>query len=315
MTAPLNTPPAGAAKDAASARKRRRRAPAGGAADDCFTCAKRNVKCDRRRPYCSQCLEIGNECSGYKTQLTWGVGVASRGKLRGLSLPIAKAPPVNQGKAAPKVPTPRIRTGTQHPPTPQWTESEEQRMGAGRDDIDMTSERNTSVPPTPFLPYDMSHMSPTEPGPPHWTHIPFTSSMAPPHEPPRYSAATLHIPVSAPCDMLGTSMDSLSEVDYMSPLAHSFPREEITSPFLHSPTVLFDSFPSHNSPAPQSPATAIMIEQTRAPTSCPSLVYCPSEPSSSIHSHGSHVDSIEAHLSRKVTQDCDIFGETALLFS
>lgn len=70
-------------------RKRRRRAPATGAADDCFTCAGRSLKCDRRRPYCSQCLADGKDCSGYKTTLTWGVGVASRGKLRGLSLPIA----------------------------------------------------------------------------------------------------------------------------------------------------------------------------------------------------------------------------------
>jgi len=31
---------------------------------------------------------MGKECSGYRTQLTWGVGVASRGKLRGLSLPV-----------------------------------------------------------------------------------------------------------------------------------------------------------------------------------------------------------------------------------
>ena len=70
-------------------RKRRRRAPATGAADDCFTCASLSLICDRRRPYCSQCLGDGKDCSGYKTTLTWGVGVASRGKLRGLSLPIA----------------------------------------------------------------------------------------------------------------------------------------------------------------------------------------------------------------------------------
>ena len=80
-TAPPTTPP----------RKRRRRAPATGAADDCFACQERQVKCDRRRPYCSPCLEVGKDCSGYKTTLTWGVGVASRGKLRGLALPIAKS--------------------------------------------------------------------------------------------------------------------------------------------------------------------------------------------------------------------------------
>ena len=74
-----------------SPRKRRRRAPATGAADDCFACQERQTKCDRRRPYCSPCLDLGKDCSGYKTALTWGVGVASRGKLRGLSLPIASS--------------------------------------------------------------------------------------------------------------------------------------------------------------------------------------------------------------------------------
>ena len=79
------------APPATSPRKRRRRAPATGAADDCFACQERQSKCDRRRPYCSPCLELGKDCSGYKTTLTWGVGVASRGKLRGLALPIAKS--------------------------------------------------------------------------------------------------------------------------------------------------------------------------------------------------------------------------------
>jgi hypothetical protein len=77
---------------AAAPRKRRRRAPATGASEDCFACRKRNVKCDRRRPYCGPCIEMGKECSGYRTTLTWGVGVASRGKLRGLSLPIPMSP-------------------------------------------------------------------------------------------------------------------------------------------------------------------------------------------------------------------------------
>jgi len=78
------------AVDATAPRKRRRRAPATGAADDCFACLDRKTKCDRRRPYCTQCLDQGKDCSGYKTTLTWGVGVASRGKLRGLTLPIVE---------------------------------------------------------------------------------------------------------------------------------------------------------------------------------------------------------------------------------
>ncbi|KAE9976527.1 hypothetical protein Vi05172_g7967 [Venturia inaequalis] len=77
-------------------RKRRRRTAASGAAEDCHTCRKRQIRCDRKRPYCSQCLEIGKDCSGYRTTLTWGVGVASRGKLRGLSLPILNSPPTKQ---------------------------------------------------------------------------------------------------------------------------------------------------------------------------------------------------------------------------
>ena len=74
-----------------SPKKRRRRAPTTGAAADCFACQEKQTKCDRRRPYCTPCLDQGKDCSGYKTQLTWGVGVASRGKLRGLALPIAQS--------------------------------------------------------------------------------------------------------------------------------------------------------------------------------------------------------------------------------
>ncbi|KAJ5121438.1 uncharacterized protein N7515_009399 [Penicillium bovifimosum] len=72
-------------------RKRRKRTVVSGAPDDCFACAKRGARCDRRRPYCSQCLDLGRECSGYKTTLTWGVGVASRGKLRGQKLPVMES--------------------------------------------------------------------------------------------------------------------------------------------------------------------------------------------------------------------------------
>ncbi|KAI7305701.1 hypothetical protein KC315_g14553, partial [Hortaea werneckii] len=95
MTSAVLTPAAPSAQQqpesiaAQPPRKRRRRTAAGGATDDCFTCSKRAVKCDRKRPYCTQCIDIGKECSGYKTTLTRGVGVASRGKLRGMSYPVA----------------------------------------------------------------------------------------------------------------------------------------------------------------------------------------------------------------------------------
>ncbi|KAH8908586.1 hypothetical protein BR93DRAFT_864220, partial [Coniochaeta sp. PMI_546] len=284
---------------AASARKRRRRAPAGGAADDCFTCAKRNVKCDRKRPYCSQCLEIGNDCSGYKTQLTWGVGVASRGKLRGLSLPIAKAPPVNPVKKSPT----RSRADSNAAPG-QWNEQDEQ---ASKEDVDMQSEATPSVPPTPFNPYEMSHISSPEhtPAVPQspWSNMHFPSSL-PENEGHRYQNGNLHLSVPSTSTMLSSSMDSISEVDYMSPLAHSFPRDDL--PFMHSPTI-FEHFQPQSPPVTQSPVSAIMIEQPRPPTSCPSLVYGTSEHSSSLQSH---MDNYDAQLSHKFMQDNESLAGT-----
>ncbi|KAH6626308.1 fungal-specific transcription factor domain-containing protein [Chaetomium sp. MPI-SDFR-AT-0129] len=316
MTAPMNTPAPAVAKDAASARKRRRRAPAGGAADDCFTCAKRNVKCDRRRPYCSQCLEIGNECSGYKTQLTWGVGVASRGKLRGLSLPIAKAPPVSSAKTVKSPSTVRARTGSVNS-TGQWPAEQDERAVREETEVKMELDhrRNPSVPMTTTHfppPYDMSqHLSPTDAAPPPgWTHIPFSSSMSP-TDASRFQPRPLHIPVSPvgdmmQRDMIQTPMDSISEVDYMSPIAHSYPREDVPG-FIHSP-MGYEGFPTHASPGAQSPVAvaAMMIEQTRAPAPCPSLVYAPSEPASSLHSHLSHMDNMEMQLSRKMPHECEV---------
>ena len=79
--------------------KKRRRGPStSGAANDCFACLEHQRKCDRKRPYCTQCLDDGKDCSGYKTTLTWNVGVASRGKLRGLSLPIIKSEKTTKGQ-------------------------------------------------------------------------------------------------------------------------------------------------------------------------------------------------------------------------
>ncbi|KAL2000867.1 hypothetical protein VTN02DRAFT_2529 [Thermoascus thermophilus] len=105
------------AASASAPRKRRKRTVGSGAADDCFTCASRGTKCDRRRPYCSQCLDLGRDCSGYKTTLTWGVGVASRGKLRGLSLPVVGLPQKPRRQSAPEEKEKnQWRHGAQPPP-------------------------------------------------------------------------------------------------------------------------------------------------------------------------------------------------------
>ncbi|KAI0801694.1 fungal-specific transcription factor domain-containing protein [Xylaria sp. FL0064] len=296
-------PQSNAAKDAQAARKRRRRAPAGGAADDCFTCIKRNTKCDRRRPYCSQCLEIGNECSGYKTQLTWGVGVASRGKLRGLSLPIAKAPPV-----APVTKKTAMRARASSAVTPsQWSETEEAvRRQHQRGSVDIGVHHGASVPTTPYGSYpDYPRFSQAEPpatvSHTTWGSLPAYAGHMSPHEHPRFhklNTSLNHYPIMS--EPLSSSVDSLSDVDYtLSPMTHTFSREEV--PFMHSPTLIYENYTSQSSPVPQSPASAIMIDQ-RAPTSCPSLVYAPSEHSSSL---GSHHDSFEPQMGPRLMSDSD----------
>ncbi|KAI1645090.1 fungal-specific transcription factor domain-containing protein [Daldinia loculata] len=288
-------PSSNSSKDAQAARKRRRRAPAGGAADDCFTCIKRNTKCDRRRPYCSQCLEFGNECSGYKTQLTWGVGVASRGKLRGLSLPIAKAPPVAPvGKKA----TSRSRAASSAATTPRWSGTEEGLRKVHRDDGNHTA----AVPTTPYGSYQeyprFSHgeAPSTSQGP--WGGLPAYAGNMSSHDQRRFQklgSSMSHYPIMG--DSLSSSVDSLNDVEYA--MGHSYAREEM--PFVHSPSIIYENYTAQNSPMPQSPASAIMIDQ-RAPTSCPGLVYGPSEPGSSI---GSHPDSYGPQMAHRLVADSD----------
>ncbi|KAL2207639.1 hypothetical protein CC79DRAFT_1272832 [Sarocladium strictum] len=298
-------------KDSAAIRKRRRRAPAGGASDDCFTCSKRNVKCDRRRPYCSQCLEVGNECSGYKTQLTWNVGVASRGKLRGLSLPVAKAPPVPR---EPKRSPARSRAHTASISAPQrWVDGESSVPVAPCQPIDIPSVAVASAPTTPYgaAGFDYLSIGSHDHHPSihqhSWGAVSAFSAGGMVHSPdvtPKYS----RFPFPLVTDNLSSSMGSVgsvtSDVDYMSPVSQSYPREEI--PFMHSPTIMYDGFPaSQGSPIAHSPPSGPTVDYTRAPTSCPSLVYAPSETSSSLHSQ---IDVFETHLNQKLMHEADHFS-------
>ena len=66
-----------------SSRKHCRRAKN---ANDCLACKQLQRKCDRKKPYCTQCIEHSKDCSGYKNALKWNIEVASRSKLRGLAL-------------------------------------------------------------------------------------------------------------------------------------------------------------------------------------------------------------------------------------
>ncbi|KAF4120856.1 Pfam:DUF3468 [Geosmithia morbida] len=365
------------AKDAIASRKRRRRAPAGGASDDCFTCIRRNVKCDRRRPYCSQCLEVSNECSGYKTQLTWGVGVASRGKLRGLSLPVAKSPPAVRESG--KRPSPRARAksdsstlsspsnlsaqvqsrradrksaaepqiqvqipipstqphvrshiqhshqahaqhadhshlyGHAHTSTHQslhWPDGDDlssvPSTAASRSPIDIPVSSDASAASAPVTPYgaavpsydylSMTHHN----GGGSWSSVAYS----PDHDA-RFSDK---FPLSLITDGLSSVSSVSSELDYISPMSHSYPREDVSFVNSTSPGLMYDSYSAHHdSPVPQTPPSAIVPmdhhhhhhhHRTRPapPTSCPSLAYPPSAPSASGHHHHAAADLSAHHL-------------------
>jgi hypothetical protein len=315
MTLPVACPPSSCAKSdppTVPQRKRRRRAPASGASDDCFACTKRNTKCDRRRPYCSQCLEVGKECSGYKTQLTWGVGVASRGKLRGLSLPVAKSAP-----AARSPPATRPRAI-----------SHISRNSRNGDDIKIKLESARSMPSNPFTTYDFVNMAPHGvQNPPPMHQIP-EWNMAVSHDYPiqdyRQDGMShqrqlphlhrLHTLSLGRGDGLGlsSSLDSLSayaESDYASPISQSFPDNDI--PFLNSPVPMYNSYSSRNS-QPESPVGG-MMEHSRGPTSCPDAFYAQSEMSSSISSHQNIYDIAENHHQQPSPSSNEIFYDDDML--
>ncbi|TAQ84590.1 hypothetical protein B7494_g7092 [Chlorociboria aeruginascens] len=321
MTLPVACPPASSSLSDLPTlppqRKRRRRAPASGASDDCFACQKRNTKCDRRRPYCSQCLEFGKECSGYKTQLTWGVGVASRGKLRGLSLPIAKSAPV--ARASPQQARPA--TGNSR----GYEKSSEE-------EIKIKMEEMHSMPSVHPFTYDFINMAPhgTAPPlrtPPEWQmELPqFSPSRFSPiqdyHQdainqsrqmPQLHRLHTLSLPRGDPLT-LSSSIDSMSAYtgsDYGSPLSTSYPNEDVSFP--HSPLPMYNSYSSHNSPVNGSPVIG-MMEHSRGPTSCPDQFYAQSEMSSSISSHQNLYDIPDSRRHQGSPVPQDVFYDDEML--
>lgn len=142
---------------------------AAGATDDCFACKRSKAACDRRRPYCTQCIQLDKECSGYKTTLTWGLGVASRGKLRGLSLPVARKRSASSATSAVHTAShsssheldtshhePRACPGVPFAPAPDDCPlSSSTGFSGSRSDSDCTS--STDFPPTPD---DISFLDP-----------------------------------------------------------------------------------------------------------------------------------------------------------
>jgi hypothetical protein len=202
----------------------------------------------------------------------------------------------------------------------QWNEVEssspQSMRGNHRRDVDMSPQLAASLPTNSFHHgYALSqvHSADSTPGMPQapWAALAInTSSVDSPQDGPPTSAYARQMPhliTTHPADMLSASVETMSEMDYMpSPLSHSFPRDDAS--FAHSPAVLYDSYAGSPSSVPQSPAAAILIDPRAAPTSCPSLVYAPSEPSSSLPSH---MDAMESHFHHKLMHDPDALGELA----
>jgi len=51
----------------------------------CHNCRRRRLKCDRSLPQCLKCIKGGQECLGYQRLFRWDQGVASRGKMAGMT--------------------------------------------------------------------------------------------------------------------------------------------------------------------------------------------------------------------------------------
>jgi len=59
----------------------------------CFQCSVRRIDCDLAEPKCVKCCRKGIECSGL-ARIRFAPGLASRGKLKGASIPVISPEPV-----------------------------------------------------------------------------------------------------------------------------------------------------------------------------------------------------------------------------
>ncbi|CBY01031.1 similar to C6 zinc finger domain containing protein [Plenodomus lingam JN3] len=61
----------------------------------CFQCSRRRIICDRGEPTCQKCTKKGIECSGLG-RIRFAEGVARRGQLKGLKVPVRKNDPAKE---------------------------------------------------------------------------------------------------------------------------------------------------------------------------------------------------------------------------
>ncbi|EXJ63875.1 hypothetical protein A1O7_00210 [Cladophialophora yegresii CBS 114405] len=60
---------------------------------DCPTCVRRRIRCDRSLPTCIKCAKKSLVCPGYGPRLRWANGIAVRGHLKGRTTPHIEKPP------------------------------------------------------------------------------------------------------------------------------------------------------------------------------------------------------------------------------
>jgi hypothetical protein len=95
---------------------------------DCRTCNRRRIRCDRSLPTCKKCALKELACPGYGLRIQFGQGVASRGNLKGKSLPIIEAAPGDDSKACSltnEPPTSLSERGSD--PSSTWTDEQIER--------------------------------------------------------------------------------------------------------------------------------------------------------------------------------------------
>ncbi|KIW35324.1 uncharacterized protein PV07_02026 [Cladophialophora immunda] len=67
----------------------------------CYNCNKRRIICDETEPHCAKCTKKGLDCSGIGIRYRFNDGIASRGKLRGLSIPVGQSSSSRSNAAKP----------------------------------------------------------------------------------------------------------------------------------------------------------------------------------------------------------------------
>ncbi|PYH31595.1 Zn(II)2Cys6 transcription factor [Aspergillus neoniger CBS 115656] len=87
----------------------------------CFQCSKRRIVCDRGEPTCFKCQKKGIECSG-SGRFRFSPGLATRGRLKGCTIPIPDVDPKSVYQEASNTPRPirwkddRIRVNKKQKP-------------------------------------------------------------------------------------------------------------------------------------------------------------------------------------------------------